>query len=76
MNAEVRAIKTTAEQALVSAFVARRVDGLIIFSRMPDAELEWLAGLDKPLVFFGRLPRIRRGIEADALVAELGQRFE
>ncbi|QGZ39816.1 transcriptional regulator, LacI family [Pseudoduganella flava] len=38
--------------------LARRVDGLIIFSRMQDKELEWLAGLDKPLVFFGRLPHL------------------
>ncbi len=38
--------------------LSRRVDGLIIFSRMPDGELEWLAGLDKPLVFFGRLPHL------------------
>jgi len=45
------------ERALLEA-LSRRVDGLIIFSRMPDAQLEWLTGLDKPLVFFGRLPHL------------------
>jgi LacI family transcriptional regulator len=45
------------ERALLEA-LSRRVDGLIIFSRMPEAELEWLAALDKPLVFFGRLPKL------------------
>jgi LacI family transcriptional regulator len=38
--------------------LSRRVDGLIIFSRLPDGELEWLTALDKPLVFFGRLPHL------------------
>lgn len=39
--------------------LSRRVDGLIIFSRLPDQELEWLTALDKPLVFFGRLPNLK-----------------
>ncbi len=38
--------------------LSRRVDGLIIFSRLPDEQLEWLTALDKPLVFFGRLPNL------------------
>lgn len=34
--------------------LSRRVDGLIVSSRMPDAALSTLRDLDKPVVFFGR----------------------
>jgi LacI family transcriptional regulator len=42
------------ERRLIEA-LSRRVDGLLIFSRLPEDELIWLSGLDKPWVFFGRL---------------------
>ena len=32
--------------------LSRRVDGLIVSSRMPDADLSTLSQLDKPVVFF------------------------
>ena len=42
------------ERPLLEA-LSRRVDGLVVFSRMVEAEMEWLVELRKPLVFFGRL---------------------
>lgn len=42
------------ERPLLEA-LSRRVDGMIVFSRMPEAEIESLVQLGKPLVFFGRL---------------------
>jgi len=44
------------EQPVLEA-LSRRVDGMIIFSRMREAEMDWLADLGKPLVLFGRLER-------------------
>lgn len=38
--------------------LSRRVDGLIVSSRMPDADLSILSDLDKPVVFFGRAARV------------------
>ncbi|GAB3458019.1 LacI family DNA-binding transcriptional regulator [Massilia terrae] len=35
--------------------LARRVDGMIVFSRMREHEMTWMAEIDKPLVFFGSL---------------------
>jgi LacI family transcriptional regulator len=35
--------------------LGRRVDGMIVFSRMREADMQWLANIDKPLVFFGSL---------------------
>lgn len=35
--------------------LSRRVDGMIVFSRMREHEMGWMAGIDKPLVFFGSL---------------------
>lgn len=32
-----------------------RVDGMIVFSRMREPEMGWMAEIDKPLVFFGSL---------------------
>lgn len=32
-----------------------RVDGMIVFSRMRESEMAWMADIDKPLVFFGSL---------------------
>ncbi len=32
-----------------------RVDGMIVFSRMREHEMGWMAEIDKPLVFFGSL---------------------
>ncbi|MFL6675192.1 MAG: LacI family DNA-binding transcriptional regulator [Massilia sp.] len=41
------------ERALMEA-LSRRVDGLLVYSRLPEQELEWMVKLDKPLVLFGR----------------------
>lgn len=38
--------------------LSRRVDGLIVSSRMPDADLSTLSRLEKPVVFFGRAARL------------------
>jgi DNA-binding LacI/PurR family transcriptional regulator len=38
--------------------LSRRVDGLIVSSRMPDADLSTLRDLDKPVVFFGRASQV------------------
>jgi LacI family transcriptional regulator len=35
--------------------LSRRVDGMIVFSRMREHEMAWMADIDKPLVFFGSL---------------------
>ena len=35
--------------------LSRRVDGMIVFSRMREHEMGWMAKIDKPLVFFGSL---------------------
>ena len=35
--------------------LSRRVDGMIVFSRMRESEMAWMAEIDKPLVFFGSL---------------------
>ncbi|PWF55266.1 LacI family DNA-binding transcriptional regulator [Massilia glaciei] len=42
------------ERALLEA-LSRRVDGMLVFSRMPEQEMEWMVDMQKPLVFFGRL---------------------
>jgi LacI family transcriptional regulator len=42
------------ERPLLEA-LSRRVDGMILFSRMAEQEMDWLVALDKPLVFFGHL---------------------
>ena len=38
--------------------LSRRVDGLLVYSRLPEEDMDWMARLDKPLVFFGRLSRM------------------
>jgi LacI family transcriptional regulator len=35
--------------------LSRRVDGMIVFSRMREREMAWMTEIDKPLVFFGSL---------------------
>ena len=45
------------ERPLLEA-LSRRVDGMLVFSRTPEAQMDWLAELGKPLVFFGRLARL------------------
>lgn len=45
------------ERPLVEA-LSRRVDGLLLYSRLPEAELDWLLQLNKPMVYFGRLQRL------------------
>ena len=42
------------ERPLLEA-LSRRVDGMIVISRIPEAEMDWIVALEKPLVFFGRL---------------------
>ncbi|WP_395408144.1 LacI family DNA-binding transcriptional regulator [Pseudoduganella sp. UC29_106] len=42
------------ERSLLEA-LSRRVDGLLVYSRIPEEEMSWMIGLGKPLVFFGRL---------------------
>ena len=46
------------ERQLLEA-LSRRVDGMIVFSRMPEQEMDWMVGLDKPMVFFGRLHHLK-----------------
>ena len=38
--------------------LSRRVDGLIIFSRMLESEMDWVMDLGTPLVYFGRPARL------------------
>jgi LacI family transcriptional regulator len=45
------------ERPLLEA-LSRRVDGMIVFSRMLESEMDWMTELGKPLVFFGRLNRL------------------
>jgi LacI family transcriptional regulator len=42
------------ERPLLEA-LSRRVDGMIVNSRIPEPEMDWMTELGKPLVFFGRL---------------------
>ncbi|MYM23534.1 substrate-binding domain-containing protein [Duganella sp. FT135W] len=42
------------ERPLLEA-LSRRVDGMIVISRIPETEMDWMVGLGKPLVFLGRL---------------------
>jgi DNA-binding LacI/PurR family transcriptional regulator len=44
------------ERPLIES-LARRVDGMIVSSRMRDDSLQWLVDLDKPLVLLGRSQR-------------------
>ncbi|TFW30858.1 LacI family DNA-binding transcriptional regulator [Massilia horti] len=45
------------ERPLLEA-LSRRVDGMLVYSRMAERELEWLVKLGKPLVFFGAQSQI------------------
>lgn len=38
--------------------LSRRVDGMIVFSRMREHEMAWMAEMDRPLVFFGSLAEL------------------
>lgn len=42
------------ERPLLEA-LNRRVDGMIVISRIPEAEMDWMLEMGKPLVFLGRL---------------------
>jgi LacI family transcriptional regulator len=46
------------ERALLEA-LSRRVDGMLVFSRMPEQEMDWMVDMQKPLVFFGRLTHLQ-----------------
>lgn len=45
------------EKPLLEA-LSRRVDGMIIFSRLAETQLDWITKLGKPIVFFGRLTHL------------------
>ncbi|MYN08755.1 LacI family DNA-binding transcriptional regulator [Pseudoduganella aquatica] len=45
------------ERPLLEA-LSRRVDGMIVFSRMQEKDIGWLTEMDRPLVFFGRLSQL------------------
>lgn len=45
------------ERHLLEA-LSRRVDGMIVYSRTPEEEMDWLLALDRPAVFFGRPERL------------------
>lgn len=45
------------EKPLLEA-LSRRVDGMIIFSRLAETQLDWITKLGKPIVFFGRLSHL------------------
>jgi DNA-binding LacI/PurR family transcriptional regulator len=50
--------------------LSRRVDGLVVSSRMPEADLSMLSALDKPVVFFGRAGRLGvHSVSSDGRVA-------
>ena len=51
--------------------LSRRVDGLIVSSRMPDADLSTLRDLDKPVVFFGRASQV--GVHSVSADGPLGR---
>jgi LacI family transcriptional regulator len=38
--------------------LSRRVDGMIVFSRLRESEMAWMAEIDKALVFFGSLTEL------------------
>jgi LacI family transcriptional regulator len=38
--------------------LSRRVDGMLVFSRLAESDLRWLADMDRPLVCFGRLSEL------------------
>ncbi len=46
------------ERHLLEA-LSRRVDGMLIYSRLPESELDWLTKLGKPMVYFGRLQHLQ-----------------
>jgi LacI family transcriptional regulator len=39
--------------------LSRRVDGMIVASRLREKEMDWMAEIDKPLVFFGALAELQ-----------------
>jgi DNA-binding LacI/PurR family transcriptional regulator len=50
--------------------LCRRVDGLVVSSRMPEADISMLSKLDKPVVFFGRAGRLNvHSVSTDGKVA-------
>ncbi len=59
------------ERQLIEA-LSKRVDGLVVSSRMADESIEWLNNLGKPVVFFGRLGRFGlHSVGADGYQAAL-----
>lgn len=46
------------ERPLLEA-LSRRVDGLIVSSRTPEASIDWMLKIGKPVVFFGRLAKLQ-----------------
>lgn len=50
--------ETPSRERRVLEELSRRVDGMIVFSRMREHEMGWMAEIDKPLVFFGSLTEL------------------
>jgi len=46
------------ERQLLEA-LSRRVDGMIIFTRLQESEMDWLVKLNHPLVIFGKLEHLQ-----------------
>lgn len=50
--------ETPGRERRVLEDLSRRVDGMIVFSRMREHEMAWMTEIDKPLVFFGSLAEL------------------
>ena len=46
------------ERPLLEA-LSRRVDGMIVFSRMQEQDMGWMVEMQKPMVYFGRLSALK-----------------
>jgi LacI family transcriptional regulator len=50
--------ETPSRERRVLEDLSRRVDGMIVASRLREKEMGWMAEIDKPLVFFGTLAEL------------------
>lgn len=50
--------ETPSRERRILEDLSRRVDGMIVFSRLRESEMAWMASIDKPLVFFGSLSEL------------------
>jgi LacI family transcriptional regulator len=51
--------ETPARERPLLETLSRRVDGMLVFSRMQEAEMHWIADLGKPVVIFGSLSELK-----------------